>query len=69
MNFSLVLHQVLHQMCVCMCVSVCLSVYINTHQYILQDYYAYNIAGKFGSEKIWLVYSFQAFGKRSLTSE
>jgi len=29
----------------------------------------YRIAGKFGGAKVWRIYSFRAFGKKSLANE
>ena len=29
----------------------------------------YHIAGKFGGENVWQIYSFQAFGEKSLANE
>jgi len=29
----------------------------------------YHIAGKFGGDKVWQIYSFHAFGEKSLANE
>ena len=34
-----------------------------------REHTVYRIVGKFGGENVWRIYSFQAFGRKSLANE
>ena len=49
--------------CVCVCVCVCMCVCVRERE---RPVCTIAIAGKFGRETVWSIYSFQAFGMKSM---